>query len=261
MLLVSDVHFARVDRDQHDAFLRAADDEARGDRIVVIAGDLTYDGTPSEYAEATAFVDGLQARGLRVVLTPGNHDFGNRLERRIVDDACRDRYRALARRVQDWWVARPHEGTHVLSDDAFDSITRIEHHVFVALRSVHSYAGLKHPNRVRSEQIAWAERGLRHHRREGDVLHFVTHRSLWKLPQDKHRAMHESKRLSRNLLAPHGFRTFIHGHNHVHVDRHALLPGTDHPVRHLSVTTLSDRLEEPRTRAWNTLALADLTVP
>jgi 3',5'-cyclic AMP phosphodiesterase CpdA len=265
LLLVSDIHFDRVDRLQHAGFLRAADEEREGDRVVLIAGDLTMDGTESEYEKARAFVDGLQELGLRIILTPGNHDFGNGLERRVVQPVCRDRYRSLARNLEAWWRAHPEHGTHILSDDGFDSLTRIDNHLFVALRSVHSWSGLQPPNRVRGEQIDWANRQIEHHRKQGDVLHFVTHRSIWELSADKHPAMEKSKRLARELLRPHGFRTYIHGHNHVEIDRVAVLPGTESSIRHLAVTTLSDRVDPPRelscsgdSRAWTKLSLADL---
>lgn len=223
-------------------FWAAALQERMGDRLVVIPGDFTMAGEPDEYEAAIQFVDAVLAADLRLVITPGNHDFGGVIDRRLVADGPRDRYRALARRLRRWWESHPAEGVHVLSEDAMDSLTRIGDHVFLSLRSVHSHAWLKSSARVRREQIEWAKSALSEHQRPGDHLHFVTHRSIWRHDvDDKHPAMRKSERLCQELLQPFRFRTYIHGHNHVARDVCVPLPFGGASIRHISVPTLSNR--------------------
>ena len=69
---LSDLHFGRHDPTVVDG-LSAALTTLRPD-AVVISGDLTQRARRSQFAAARAFVDGLRAAGLPVVVVPGNHD-------------------------------------------------------------------------------------------------------------------------------------------------------------------------------------------
>ena len=77
MLISSDIHFGANRLVDAQAFLNAARDPTTNPmRLVVLCGDLTQKATTEEYEQATRFVNGLREGGYAVVLTPGNHDFG-----------------------------------------------------------------------------------------------------------------------------------------------------------------------------------------
>jgi 3',5'-cyclic AMP phosphodiesterase CpdA len=66
---VSDLHFGRIDPDVIDPLRRAMSDMQPD--LIAISGDFTQRARLSEFAEARAFLDSLQAPKLVV---PGNHD-------------------------------------------------------------------------------------------------------------------------------------------------------------------------------------------
>ncbi len=235
MLILSDLHFGDKQTTPSDEIFAAAAAERRTDGLVVLAGDLTLAGKSSEYALASDFLSGLRSMGLRILLTPGNHDFGGVIGRRLVASKPRRHFRALIETLHPDWGSAQH-----VSPDGYDTITRIGAHVFVALRSVHS-VGLRHlGNTVQPEQISWAQQHLQAISPQTS-LHFVTHRSIWQDDGDKHPAMHGSEALCKTLLAPYEFRTFIHGHNHRHVDQLHHLSAATRPIRRLSVDTTTAR--------------------
>lgn len=264
MLFASDLHFGSNRSEDIAAFLAAARDEAAGDRLVIVPGDLTMTGTTAEYEAATAFVSALVDMGLHVVLTPGNHDFGKwqgeRLGRR---QATRARFAELLKLI--------HAQAEVVAAVDFDAIHVIGADVFVALRSTHrgqlSSARLLGTGRIRGEQIDWALAELTRLRVDGTGhrRHLVTHRSLWQDEgdePDKHEPMKRRGRLERELLVPLAFRTVIHGHNHRAVVAQVALPKGGRTITRIGVPTLSTRDHGPgQARGWLAGALASEELP
>lgn len=69
---LSDLHFGRHDRVVVEGLSTAL--TAMRPDAVVISGDLTQRARRSQFAAARAFIDGLRAAGLPVIVVPGNHD-------------------------------------------------------------------------------------------------------------------------------------------------------------------------------------------
>lgn len=240
MLFVSDVHFGANQADDVEAFMRAAADEVRGDALVVIAGDLTQNATDAEYDDAREFIGRLVGKGLRLVVTVGNHDLGGwRGERLGMRARARKRFVDLLKIVQ----AQP----EVIAVNDVDAIHRFGADVFVSLCSSHRgrklFAGLAGGGRVRREQIEWCARELDRAGVDGRTqrLHLVTHRSMWSDDDDKHPRMHRHERLDVELLAPRRFSSVVGGHNHRSVVARVALPTSGHVVTRVSVPTLSTR--------------------
>jgi 3',5'-cyclic AMP phosphodiesterase CpdA len=237
LFLVSDVHFGKNTEQIVDRFLASATaDNLR--RVVVIAGDLTQDAEPDEYAATDRFVSRLLAANIRVIVTPGNHDFGRwRGERLRADGPARAAFGDLLSSVN----AQP----EVIASNDFDAITRIDDDLFVCLRSTHrgpsSKLGITGHNRITRDQIRWAARVLDELQTERLSLHLVTHRSLWSDDDDKHGALCRRRRLEEELLRPYGFASFINGHNHRFGSRSRKTPKTGYRIRHVAVPTLSER--------------------
>ncbi len=95
---LSDVHFGH-----HDPRVVAAVEAYLADKtpdLVVISGDFTQRARVSQYEEACAFIDRIEALGLPVLAVPGNHDVPlydvvrrfarplDRYKRFIDDDLC-----------------------------------------------------------------------------------------------------------------------------------------------------------------------------
>lgn len=95
---LSDIHFGH-----HDPEIVAAVEAFLADKrpeLVVISGDFTQRARVSQYREACAFVDRIEAMGLPVLAVPGNHDVPlydivrrfarplDRYQRFIDDDLC-----------------------------------------------------------------------------------------------------------------------------------------------------------------------------
>lgn len=264
MLFASDLHFGANRSEDIDAFLGAARHEAAGDRLVVIPGDLTMTGTVEEYDAASAFIRALLHLGLRVVLTPGNHDFGKWPGERLgLRRETRNRFADLLKPIQD----QP----EVIAVRDFDAIHVIGTDVFVALRSTHrgqlSSLGVRGTGRIRGEQIDWAVAELTRlgvddapYRR-----HLITHRSLWQdegVAPDKHGPMKRRGRLEREVLVPLAFKSFIHGHNHRPVMEHVALPKSRGVIARIGVPTLSTRDHSPgQARGWLVGALGSSELP
>ena len=243
MLFVSDVHFGSNLEPTVEAFVKMAIDSTDNpDQVVVCPGDLTQDHSNEEYAKAERFLRGLLDTGIRVVLTPGNHDFGRwKGERFYVNESARKRFRGLLQPVlaQDC----------VLAHQDYDAITEFGNDIFVTLRSTHrgqkKMLGVWGGNRIRREQVEWAGRVLGAMSLEGKRIHLVTHRSLWQVDDDKHAHMRRRRRLEEELIVPFGFSTVVHGHNHVFRFEPRPTPKTGTVLTHLSVPTLSKRTSGP----------------
>ena len=261
MLLIADLHFGANQRDDVEAFMRAAADEVRGDALVVIAGDLTQNATDEEYDDARGFIDRLVDLGLRLVVTIGNHDRGGwRGERLGMRTRARRRFAGLLQIV--------HGQADVVAVNDLDAIHRFGADVFVSLSSTHRgrklFAGLAGGGRVRREQIEWCTRELDRAGIDGRThrLHLVTHRSLWSDDDDKHAAMHRRERLDVELLAPRFFSSVISGHNHRALAARVALPTSGQLITRLSLPTLSTRVHGPgQHRGWLVGALGSDELP
>jgi len=95
---LSDVHFGA-----HDPAVVAGVEtwlEQNPPDLVIISGDFTQRARVEQYKQASAFVDRIEARGLKTLAVPGNHDIPlydvarrfarplNRYRRFIEDDLC-----------------------------------------------------------------------------------------------------------------------------------------------------------------------------
>lgn len=232
MIVVSDIHFGSGWGAEAvaDAVISAA--LRSPSRALIISGDLTQNARGPEYSAAGAFIRAALERGLRIVCTPGNHDFGRWQGEKLRNERARNLYTEHVRALLTA------QGCTVAAND-YDTISEIGDDVFVALRSTHAH--LLRPNRIRRKQIEWAVSTIRAHALHGRRLHLVTHRSLWQDAADKHPDMHRRLRLEQQLLSPLPFRTFIHGHNHRFVFQQKRTPKLNLCIQRLAAPTLSSR--------------------
>jgi len=252
MILASDLHLARTDPSDIEALLAAClSTEQNPERAVALAGDLVQHSSREEYALAGEFLAALLDNGLTVVLTPGNHDFGQVLGEKFGTKG-RKRFAALLEAV----LAQE----AVVATQDFDSITAIGDELFVALASTQRGQGRKlyvaGENRIRRKQIEWAAEALGSVVCERRRLHLVTHRSLWSNAEDDHGRMVRKGRLERELLEPLEFHTFIHGHNHRFVCEDRETPRTGYGIRRIALPTLSSR-DRGWERGWVSWRLPD----
>ena len=62
--------------------------------LVLITGDLVHDGTAEQYRQAEKYMNKLRAAGFRLLMCPGNHDYG---QQGLSDDyEARQRYKQFA---------------------------------------------------------------------------------------------------------------------------------------------------------------------
>ncbi len=240
VLLCSDIHFTKRKNTHASAFLRDLDDGPLEHTCVVVPGDLVQSGSQSDYDQAEAFLGQIRKKGVPLVLTPGNHDFGgfsheSKVGLTRVSESARKRFRSL-------WRAHTKQACCVADDD-MNAVYQVGDHVFVSLRSVHRGRLWGKSQRISSDQLDWARKTLRRNRLRGRPLHLVTHRGVWddrKTASRAHRPMYRRRRLEHQLLEREGFQTIIHGHDH----RFAWTPRRRLPKRgtaidHLAVPSLS----------------------
>ena len=244
MILASDLHLSRTAAPDIEALLAAClSPQHNPERTVVLAGDLVQHNTAEEYERAGALLGALLDGGVTLVLTPGNHDFGQLLGEKF-GVTGRERFTALLDAV----LRQP----AVLAHREFDAITSVDDDLFVTLASTQRGQGRKlfvaGENRIRRVQIEWATAELEG-KTEGRQLHLVTHRSLWSDAEDGHCRMVRKERLERELLEPLGFQTLIHGHNHRFVCEAASTPRIGYGMLRIGLPTLSSR-HHGRERGW-----------
>ncbi len=244
MVCISDIHFGANISSHISRFIVAASDpDFNPDSIVIIAGDMTQHASDSEYREAGNLLRVLLDAGIHVVLTPGNHDFGDWIGEYIYTNRkARSRYRSLTEPVFN------QKGIIAVED--YDSIMRCGNNIFVALRSTHRgkarSLGVIGINRIRKKQVEWAASKLESMDINGALLHLVTHRSLWRESGDRHDGIYRPAYIERNLLEKFKFHSVIHGHNHRYLFACTSTPRLRVPVIRLSLPTISGRNRKNR---------------
>ncbi len=239
MLLVSDIHFGANRTKDINAFLDdAVNKKINPEKLVVIVGDITQNATTQEFQMAEKFVRRLMEQGLKLVFTPGNHDFGNWLaEYFIVNKKARTWCKKLLEPI--------FSQNEVIATNDYDSILKFDQNIFVVLRSTHrgelEKLGLAGNNRISKTQINWAVSILSEMDIKDRKLHFVTHRSIWRESGDMHSGMVKKQRLEKMLFKPFQFHSFIHGHNHRFVYSQTSTPKLAVPIIRLAIPTLSKR--------------------
>ncbi len=239
MLLVSDIHFGANREQDVRAFLnRALSEELNPDKIVIIAGDITQTASDGQFYKAEFLIKELLKAGIKLVFTPGNHDFGDWIGEHIKTN----------KRARSWCnilLSPIFSQKEVVAHHQFDSIYQFERDIFLALRSTHrgeaSKLGLFGSNRITRKQIEWAKSQLLKLDFEGRRLHLVSHRSLWHESGDMHSGMIKRRRLEENLIKHFPFYSFIHGHNHRFVFSNTSTPKLAIPIFRLGLPTLSVR--------------------
>lgn len=244
MICISDIHFGANESCHIERFIETACGPVfNPDRTVVIAGDMTQHASESEFLEAASLLRVLLDAGMRVVLTPGNHDFGDW----IGEYFCTNR---KARSLYGTLTEPVFHQQEIVAVDAYDSIMRCDNNIFVALRSTHRgkahSLGIIGINRIRKKQVEWAAAVLESIDTSGALLHLVTHRSLWHESGDRHAGMFRPAYIERNLLERFRFHSVIHGHNHRYVFACTSTPRLGIPIIRLSLPTISDRTRKNR---------------
>ena len=244
MVCISDIHFGANLSAHVLRFIETACDPAMNpDRIVIIAGDMTQHATEPEYREAEMLLRTLLDAGIRVVLTPGNHDFGDWIgEYFFTNRKARKRYQSLTGPV--------FKQKEIIVSEDYDSIMRCGNNIFVSLRSTHRgkahSLGIIGINRIRNRQVEWAASQLASMNIKGALLHLVTHRSLWQESGDRHAGIYRPTFIEKHLLERFTFHSIIHGHNHRYLFACTSTPRLGIPVIRLSLPTLSDRNRKNR---------------
>ncbi len=244
MVCISDIHFGANLSAHVSRFVETATDpRLNPDRIVIIAGDMTQHATEPEYRDAEKLLHALLDAGLRVVLTPGNHDFGDWIGEYIYTNRkARSRYRALMAPILNQ--------KEIIAAEDYDSIMSCGKNIFVSLRSTHRgkarSLGVIGINRIRKRQVEWATSHLESMDTAGAMLHLVTHRSLWRESGDRHQGIYRPAFIEKHLLEKFRFHSIIHGHNHRYLFACTSTPHRGIPVIRLSLPTISDRNRKNR---------------
>ncbi|MEW6078456.1 MAG: metallophosphoesterase [Thermodesulfobacteriota bacterium] len=239
MLFVSDIHFgANRDEDVASFVSDALNPDINPDRLVIIVGDITQNATKDEFKAAETFILQLLDGGMKLVFTPGNHDFGNWMAEYL---KVNNKARAWCRNL----LSPIFKQDEVVAVNDYDAIFKFQENIFVTLRSTHrgelEKLGLLGNNRISKKQISWAASVLSDLDAKGCKLHLVTHRSIWRESGDMHHGMGKRGRLEKMLLKPFRFHSFIHGHNHRFVYSQTSTPRMAMPIIRLAVPTLSMR--------------------
>ncbi len=244
MICISDIHFCTNISGHISRFIESAiDPSINPDKIVIIAGDMTQHASEPEYREAADLLRILHDAGIHIVLTPGNHDFGDWIGEYIYTNRkARNRYRSLTEPV--------FAQKEIIAVEDYDSIMRCENNIFVALRSTHrgkAHAlGVIGMNRIRKKQVEWAASLLESIDTEGALLHLVTHRSLWRESGDRHDGIYRPAYIEKTLLEKFKFHSVIHGHNHRFLFASTSTPSRGFPIIRLSLPTISSRNRKNR---------------
>jgi len=236
MLLVSDLHFGpKLPSGATRQILKAA--ERNPDKIVVIPGDLTHFSREHEYLAAEEFIRALIAQGNTVIMTPGNHDLGGWFAEKFSLMGWSGQYDVAIERVISMHApVLAQKGVLAVREDRLDSITQVDSHIFVCLRSEHRALA-----RIRKDQIAWASSVLETLDLTGKSLHLVCHHSLWKDLSDRHFPMAARTRLEVNLLQRFNFCSVIHGHNHRFTYQETTSPNIGYSIKRISCPTICTR--------------------
>lgn len=244
MLLISDIHFGANVSKNLLRFIDAAHDAAvNPEQLIVIAGDMTQHASREEYDQAGRFIQSLLDGGMRIVLTPGNHDFGD-----WIGEYIRTNWRA--RRQYELLMEPVLAQEGIIAREGYDAIARFGSNIFVILRSTHRgeahLLGLAGMNRIRKIQVEWALSRLEKIDTGGCMLHLVTHRSLWRETGDRHSGLRRGRYIEETLLNAYPFHSVIHGHNHRFLFAYTSTPHTGIPIIRLSLPTISDRNRKNR---------------
>jgi hypothetical protein len=196
-----------------------------------------------EFKAGASFLQTLIDAGMTVILTPGNHDFGDWIgEYFFTNRKARAMYRSMTEAV--------FQQREILSVHDYDSIVRCGKNIFVVLRSTHrgkayllDFIGI---NRIRRKQVNWAVSQLESLDIEGATLHLVTHRSLWQETGDRHVGIYRPGYIEKHLLGRFPFHYVIHGQNHRYVFACTSTPDRGIPIIRLSLPTISDRNRKNR---------------
>ncbi len=239
MLIVSDIHFGANREEDVNSFLKdVVNPRVNPEKQLIIVGDITQNATHQEFQKAEQLIQQLIDQEVKLVFTPGNHDFGDWKGEIIkTNTKARSWCKTLLKPI--------FEQDEVIAINDFDSILQFDDSIFVVLRSTHRgesiKLGLAGNNRIRLKQIEWASSQLLKINRENKKVHLVTHRSLWSESGDMHSGMIKRRRLEEQLFEPFNFHSFIHGHNHRFVYAQTSTPKLAIPIIRLGIPTLSKR--------------------
>lgn len=241
MIIISDIHT----RMKSILSIEAVEAELASDtdNTIIVTGDITHKAKEDEYLKISQWFVSLLDRGVKIVLTSGNHDITKRFPiLNVKSKSGRKRYSSLVE-----LIAR--QSIVVESKDSFDIVYRIGNDVFCALRSTHGklYKGL----RIKKKQYEWASGVLIRNgfvKANGFRLHLVTHHSLWEYKEDRHGHLNKRKRLAKKFLCPHEFSTAINGHNHRFHEELKSLKGKC-TLYHIQAPTLSEDRTKGRFQA------------
>lgn len=235
MIIASDIHDSTDNRKLHDALEEALEKDTH--KTLIIAGDFTRRAGGSEYLRTRDWLESILSRGIRVIISVGNHDMSQRiLIARIPLKKGYERFSCLMDMIgsQECTVARM---------DEFDAIYRIGQDVFYSARTIHSK--VCKGSRIKKDQFIWAAEQLQLSgltTDNGYRLHLLAHQSLWKLKTDAHGHINKRDRLVKSFLRPLGFSTAINGHNH-RFDQgvRRVKKGIPFSLLHIQAPTLSER--------------------
>mmetsp|Transcript_15167 Transcript_15167/g.21168 ORF Transcript_15167/g.21168 Transcript_15167/m.21168 type:complete len:267 (-) Transcript_15167:39-839(-) len=255
MIIASDLHFGKEDEQGIQKLLDELQHDE--DKLLICPGDFTTVGKEDPYKLAAAFVQKVLDLGVKIVATPGNHDFGGSWNGEILktDEDARLRMKDLLEPLfkQDIIVAS--------EPDGFDSISQVGNHVFVSLRSTHkgNTTTVLGP-RIKKKQIKWCTEHLKNLLSTNNNLrvHLVTHHSIWKDSDDKHLPMDRRRRLEDDLLQPFGFVSIISGHNHRFIFSNTTAPKHGYRILRIGAPTVSTRNESKFERGFLKWKLSDI---
>jgi 3',5'-cyclic AMP phosphodiesterase CpdA len=218
ILHVSDAHFGLRPRDGsrdviQDALLDITSKLSFD--VVVFSGDVGNAGTPSDYAQASAFLEFL-ARGKPLLLVPGNHDVDRRaLTSSVLVDASASRENYLASRdklqlLRSFQAFRTFSAPHPLDWESslFGASLELEGFDFLAINTaLLAHSDLDEGRLVVDEEFL-NEALLRAYQRRRVVVVVGHHPITWLAEWNRHRVDQILQRQQR------GANLYLHGHLH-----------------------------------------------
>ncbi len=178
--------------------------------VLVVAGDMIAGQRPSPPLERpaleamwasfhTTVTRPVAARGIPVLVTPGNHD------------ASRQAPFSLERTVYaEQWAARPPPGLLDGGNWPFHYAAGIAGTLFVSLDATE-------PGRLPDDQLAWLSRLLAREDGQFDSVVVFGHLPLWPIAVGREKEILNDSRL-RDLFAARGVTAYLSGHHHAFYD-------------------------------------------
>lgn len=210
--------------------------------VVIVAGDLTYNGEYQSLAECASKLKALKAQGIPVLVIPGNHDIAYPFACRYEKDKAYRVKNVSGKEFQEICGALGYDDAISRCTASFSYVFEIPGKCRILMLDTNTE---KAPGRLDDETLAWAGEALAQAREAELPVIGVTHQNVLRQSHLLYRAFvigNEDE--MRTLYLEGNVRTNFSGHSHICHSASVSLPegkGTlvDHAVGCMTVYPLS----------------------